>query len=279
MAPVLDALGNGAPVEHGLTSRPGEEGDLALAAIGRGIRTIVAVGGDGTWSNVANAAIRSGQDVRLGLIPGGTGCDLARSLGIPQRDVRECARIIKSGNARAIDVGRIEGRHFLNIVGFGYDVAVLEDSWNVGYLEGSALYLYCAVKQLGRYGGFEVGLYADGQPVVDGRLLMLIIANARVFGGGFRVAPQADLSDGRLDAVVFEDMSFLRRVSLMRRLRNGTHAGAPNVRTRTSSAFRLRFQAPPAYETDGEWNRAKSADLVVETIPRALNVLVAGEAI
>jgi diacylglycerol kinase family enzyme len=56
---------------------------------------------------------------------------------------------VLNGHARAIDVGKVEDRHFLNIVGFGYDVAVLEDSWNVSYLEGSALYLYCAVKQLG----------------------------------------------------------------------------------------------------------------------------------
>lgn len=272
--PVLSALGEGGQkVEHGLTSRPGEEADLARQAIDRGFRTIVAVGGDGTWSNTAQAVIGASTPVRLGLVPGGTGCDFARSLGIPQRDLHACARIIREGHARTVDVGRIEGRYFLNIVGFGYDVAVLEDSWNVAYLEGRALYLYCAVKQLGSYPGFRVGIGVAAQASDPRQLLMLIIANARVFGGGFRIAPTADLSDGKLDAVAIGDVSFVRRLRLMGQLMRGTHGSNPAVEAIRGASFRLQFAAAPAYETDGEWNRAATADLIVETIPRALTVL------
>ncbi len=273
--PVLSALREGgAKVEHELTSKPGEETDIARAAIARGFRTIVAVGGDGTWSNTAQAVIASKEPVRLGLVPGGTGCDFARSLGVPQRDVLACVRIIREGRTRVLDVGRVEDRYFLNIVGFGYDVAVLEDSWNVAYLQGSALYLYCAMKQLGSYPGFRVALGADGDPGVARQLLMLIIANARVFGGGFRVAPEADLADGKLDAIAFGDVPFLRRVNLLGQLRRGTHVANPAVETTRSASFRLRFDTIPAYETDGEWNRARSAELLVETVPQALTVLV-----
>ena len=60
-------------------------------------------------------------------------------------------------------MGKVEDRYFLNIAGFGYDVAVLEDSWNVAYLEGSLLYLYCALRQLGSYRGFSVEAEADGR--------------------------------------------------------------------------------------------------------------------
>jgi diacylglycerol kinase (ATP) len=277
--PVLAALrrdGDGAMVEHGLTQKAGDEAVLAREAVRRGFRTIVAVGGDGTWSNTAQALIGADTEVRLGLVPGGTGCDFARTLGIPQKDVAACAAILRAGHTRLVDVGRVEDRYFLNIVGFGYDVAVLEDSWTVPWLAGSALYTYCAVKQLGRFPGFEVAL-RDG----DGgatqaparRLLMLIVANARVFGGGFRIAPQAELEDGLLDAVAIGDAPFFGRLALMRQLMRGTHGANPSVSVARGPSFQLAFAAPPAYETDGEWQRAASAELTVAAVPRALRVL------
>jgi diacylglycerol kinase (ATP) len=274
VTPVLEALREAGEVGHALTTGPGDEARLATEAIGRGYRRIVAVGGDGTWSNVGNAILRTGVPAKLGLVPGGTGCDLAKSLGIPQRSVPECARIIRGGHTRAIDVGRIEERCFLNVAGFGYDVAVIEDSWNVGYLEGSALYLYCALRQLRSFKGFRVEVEADGEPRAPRDLLMMIVANARVFGGGFQIAPRADLEDGALDAVAFGNMGLLARLGIMARLLRGTHEGSPEVVSTRARRFRFRFGEPPAYETDGEWNRARSAELSVEVLPRALSVLV-----
>jgi diacylglycerol kinase (ATP) len=272
---VLDALkGGGRDVGHALTTRAGEEAELAAKAVAEGYRTLVAVGGDGTWSNVGNAILRSGRRARLGLVPGGTGCDLAKSLGIPQRDVPACARIVLDGRVKTIDVGRIEDRFFLNIAGFGYDVAVLEDSWSVAYLEGSLLYLYCAVRQLRSFPGFAAELGRDGAPPQRRDLLMLIFANARVFGGGFQIAPQADLEDGELDAIAFGNMGLWARLGIMQKLRAGTHLASPHVAASRGRSYALRFEAPPAYETDGEWNRASSAEVRVEVVPRALDVLV-----
>ncbi|HSD27777.1 MAG TPA: diacylglycerol kinase family protein [Vicinamibacteria bacterium] len=274
VAPVLQALAPARRLEHGLTQGPGDEGRLAEEAIRRGFRRIVAVGGDGTWSNVGNAILRTGLPVALGLVPGGTGCDLAKTLGIPPRDLGACCRIVLDGKTRAIDVGRIEDKHFLNIAGFGYDVAVLEDSWSVGYLEGGALYLYCALRQLGSYRGFSLETEADGRPLGRSDMLMVIVANARIFGGGFRVAPHADVEDGKLDAIAVGNMGLAGRVNALVRLLRGTHLRHPRVAGVTASRLVYRFEAPPAYETDGEWNQARSAEVVVEAVPRALRVLV-----
>jgi hypothetical protein len=101
-----------------------------------------------------------------------------------------------------------------------------------------------------------------------------VIANARVFGGGFRIAPAADLSDGQLDAVAFANMPRRRRFPIMLSLLRGTHGTAPEVRLQRAASFRLRFAGPPAYETDGEWNRASSSELTIGTRPAALRVLV-----
>jgi diacylglycerol kinase (ATP) len=274
VAPVLNALAPAKGLEHGLTTGPGDEGRLATEAIRRGFRRIVAVGGDGTWSNVGHAILQTGVPAALGLVPGGTGCDLAKTLGIPPRDVAACCRIALQGATRTIDVGKIEDKHFLNIAGFGYDVAVLEDSWSVAYLEGGALYLYCALRQLGSYRGFPLEMQVDGGPPSKRDMLMLIVANARIFGGGFRVAPHADVEDGRLEAVAFDNMGFGGRVGALVRLLRGTHLRHPKVTGVSAARLVCRFAAPPAYETDGEWNQARSAEVVIEAVPKALRVLV-----
>jgi diacylglycerol kinase (ATP) len=273
--PFLHALRRAgvARLEHALTTRAGDEQALTQEALRQGFRRVVAVGGDGTWSNVGNAILRSGLPAQLGLVPGGTGCDLAKSLGIPARDLDACARIVAAGRTRAIDVGRIEDRHFLNVAGFGFDIAVIEHTWRVRWLRGHPLYLYCALSQLFAFPGFPVDVQADGGSPVRRDLLMLVIANARVFGGGFQIAPQADLGDGRLDAVSFGNMGSAGRLGALLRLMRGTHGRMKEVETSRAPSFRLTFAAPPTYETDGEWNRARAADLEVTILPSALRVL------
>jgi diacylglycerol kinase (ATP) len=275
--PVLAALkqaAGGAAIAHALSARAGDEVTIAQQAAAEGYGRIVAVGGDGTWSHVGNAILRSGRDAALGLVAGGTGCDFAKSLGVPARDVAAAARVIAAGHTRVVDVGTVEGRYFLNVVGFGFDIAVIEDTWRVRYLRGSALYLYCALRQLYRFPGFPVEMEEDGQPARREEMLMLVIANARVFGGGFHIAPAALLGDGQLDCVAFGNMPLRRRFPIMIDLLRGTHARAPEVRVSRASSFRLRFAGPPAYETDGEWNRAGSSELAIGVRPSALRVLV-----
>jgi diacylglycerol kinase (ATP) len=271
---VLSALRRGGPVEHALTEQAGDEARLTKDALGRGFRTIVAVGGDGTWSNVANAILSSRGDATLGLVPAGTGCDFAKSVGIPAKDLDGCAAIVRDGETRSVDVGKVEGHYFLNVMGVGFDVAVLEDSWKVTYLRGDLLYLYCALRQLYGFPGFPAAIGLDGGAPARRDLLMLIIANAKVFGGGFQIAPKADLSDGRLDCVSFSNAGLLKRFRLMGSLSKGTHGALPGVETTQGASFTLRFDAPPSYETDGEWRKAESAELRVEAISRALKIRV-----
>lgn len=272
--PVLAAFkALGLTVDYARTTRAGDEATLTEAALARGFRKIVAVGGDGTWSNVGNAIVRAGVGAQLGLVSGGTGCDLAKSLGIPPKDIAACARIVAEGKSRAIDVGRLEDRFFLNVAGFGFDIAVIEDSWTVRYLGGDLLYLYCALRQLFAFPGFPVEIEVDGRALGRRELLMLVFANGRIFGGGFRIAPQADLCDGRFEMLAFRNMGLLKRLSLLVRLLRGRHQGAPEVESVAGRSFTLRFETPPAYEIDGEWIRAQSRQLRIESLPRALEVL------
>jgi diacylglycerol kinase (ATP) len=102
---------------------------------------------------------------------------------------------------------------------------------------------------------------------------MLVIANARNFGGAFRIAPSASLTDGRLDAIAIRDASPLRRLALFAAAVRGTHTSHPEVSAEQSSRFTLAFSSPPAYETDGEYRRARSDELEIACVPGALRVV------
>ncbi|MGH7721000.1 MAG: diacylglycerol/lipid kinase family protein [Gemmatimonadaceae bacterium] len=259
-----------------VSEAPGGERTLARRALEEGKTTLVAVGGDGTWSNVANTMLAARADARLALIAAGTGNDFYKTVGAPATDAERTAQLVADGTEVRVDVGRIEDRHFLNVAGFGFDIAVLEDVRGIGWLRGRSLYMYSALRQLLGYGGVTIGIAANGDER-RARHLMLIVANARHFGGSFRIAPRASLSDGLLDAISIHDAPPVRRLQLFAAAMKGTHVAHPEVIAEQAPCFRLSFQSPPAYETDGEYNMAATAQLEVTSVPRALRVAALGE--
>ncbi len=258
-----------------LTESKEDERLIAQRAIDEGARTIVACGGDGTWGNVANALLASGaaSDVRLGLIAAGTGNDFAKTVGAPASDFAATAKLVAEGREARVDVGRIEDHYFLNICGFGFDIAVLEDIPKIPLLKGDAVYVVSALRQIVGYGGVDIDITDPGGRRGAMRHLMLVIANARNFGGAFKIAPQASLADGVLDAISIHDASTMRRLKLFGAAAKGSHIGEPEVRHEQGGRFVVHFNTPPAYETDGEYRRAQSADIEVTCLPGALRVI------
>jgi diacylglycerol kinase (ATP) len=258
-------------VEPVYTQRAGDEVGLLDRAIADGAERIVAVGGDGTWSVAADRIVRSGRDVILGLLPAGTGNDFGKSLGIRHERIDEVARAIADRVTTTIDVGRVAGRHFLNVVGLGFDIAVIDDAARTPLLRGDLLYRFCALRQLFRFPGTRVTLAADGETPMPLDVLMLTISNANYFGGSFHIAPRASLSDGRLDAVAIRDAGPLTRARLFSIVSKGTHEGLTHVLTRQAAAFTVDTGGPLRYEVDGEVVDGTSP-LVIEAVPRALRV-------
>jgi diacylglycerol kinase (ATP) len=251
-----------------------DERAVARRAIDDGFTTLVAVGGDGTWGNVANAILASRADVRLGLIAAGTGNDFAKTVGAPMNDLPLTARLsVSDGSDIRVDVGKIEDHFFLNIAGFGFDIAVLEDIPKIPVLRGDAVYIVSALRQIVGYGGVEIGVSTSAANRGTLRHLMLVIANAKNFGGAFKIAPGASLSDGKLDAIAIYDAPPLKRLGLFMAAVKGTHVSKPGVRVEQSPKFSLSFASPPAYETDGEYRQAKTVELEVTCVPAALRVV------
>jgi diacylglycerol kinase (ATP) len=255
-----------------VTERPGDEKRLAALALHDGATTIVACGGDGTWSNAANAILSSGADCRLALLAAGTGNDFAKSVGAPARDIAATARLVAEGAETLVDVGQIEDRYFLNVTGFGFDIAVLDDLENIPLVTGDLLYLTAAIRQLFKFDGMSVDITTAAVARGPRAHLMLIVANGRNFGGMFQIAPDARINDGKLDAISILDASPFTRISMLAAAPSGKHVRNPLVLSEQASSFRLQFAAPPAYETDGEYNQAKSATLEISCNPGALRV-------
>jgi YegS/Rv2252/BmrU family lipid kinase len=293
----LDLLRKRLPeFEHAITSRPREESELAAQAVADGFELIVAVGGDGTWSNVADRLVSLGNpSVALGLLPSGTGNDFGRNFGISPRSPADAVDILARGVVTETDVGRVvsagaplgdaadqttdespvTGRHFLNLVGFGFDVAVIEDTAGAHFLRGELLYKVTALKNLFSFKGVAFELMSD-EPGVDGDHLMLTISNAPFFGGGFLIAPSAELNDGLLDACAIGDSSPFSRMRLFSVAPKGGHVTSPLVHTRKSPRFTVRFADPPKYEVDGELWQAQVNEVHIEVVPAALRIVVPG---
>jgi diacylglycerol kinase (ATP) len=261
--------------DHAATTRAGDEETLVDRALAEGYDRIVAVGGDGTWSKVADRIVRSGRrDVALGLLAGGTGNDFGKTFGITYDRSEEVVRAIASDRRLRIDVGRVGERHFLNVVGFGFDIAVIADSRNVPVLKGDALYRFCALRQLFRFPGLPLEISVDGEPSRRIDHLMLIVANARYFGGSFHIAPRADLHDGMLDLISIGNANPLTRARLFRQVASGEHETSDRVETLRGRKFRIGFDAPLEYEIDGEVYASGGAAVEIEAVPDALDLLV-----
>ena len=231
------------------------------------------VGGDGTCSGVANAILAANAPCRLGVFPCGTGNDFAKTLGVADCAPEQIVSLMQNETS-VIDVGLADGRYFVNSCGFGFDASVLEASNRVHFLKGDAVYIYSALSQLFSYRGIEVT--ASGVPEVKGgSMLMVTVSNGRSLGGAFKIAPNASVLDGRLDACFFSDSNVVERVKLFVGAMRGTHIGMPSVSTASIQQLALTFPSSPLMEMDGELRVARSRTVELRCVPRALSVVAA----
>jgi diacylglycerol kinase (ATP) len=254
-----------------LTARAGDTERLTRAAVEEGANAIIALGGDGTWSQAAATIARLRAPTRLALLAAGTGNDFVRTLELPARDATATLDLIDAGRTRAIDVGVAGETYFLNSVGFGFDAHVLRHMSRPPFIPAKALYTWVAARELFRYHGVHAAVDGGARE----RLLALVVANGRRFGSLFWIAPTASLEDGALDLVRVADAGAARRIGVFASVMRGTHARSPLTRTARAPSFRLVFDEPPVFQADGEVVHAASREIVVAAVPRAVNLVAA----
>ena len=259
-----------------LTKHGGHERELAAHAAAEGIETIIALGGDGTWGNVARGVIESGRDARLVPIAAGTGNDFPHALQLPAHDPAAMARIAASPNSVRVDVGWANDIAFLYVAGLGLETEVVRKVNDIRGLRGPILYIAAALPVLRSYRGLRASVHVQDEPAQPTQqFAALIVSNGPRFGGGFRVAPGAQVTDGTLDMIAVRDAQPLRRLQLFGRARIGSHIGQPEVVRRPVSALTLRFDEPPLLDADGELHQPGSTELRIRVQPGAIRVATA----
>ena len=253
------------------TAHAGDEARLVAEALGDGVETLVVAGGDGTWSNCAIPLARAGSPARLAILAAGTGNDFAKNLGHAARDPRALAERLADGTPpeRRVDMGRVDDTWFLNVAGFGFDVACNHAAERLRPVPGAPRYVAAALAELFRYRGLALGV-AGSAPAPH---LLAVFANGAHFGGAFHIAPGARIDDGALDAVFVDDVAPLARLPLLARAIRGTHLASPHCRHHRTARVALTFAEPPWFEADGELRRAAAATVEVASVPGALRIV------
>lgn len=260
-----------------LTTAPGDA--ELMAAEADGFDTVVALGGDGVIHEVANGLMRRPAEGRaqLGVIPLGSGNDYARTLGMARNDVEAALAQLVRGVARPVEVGRVNGTHFVQTLSFGLDAAIALDTTDRRARdtsqEGEALFVTSGIKILSQArGGYACAARFDGEPARELSTLVFAIQVGPSYGGGFRICPDASPCDGALDVCYNVRVPALPHLlGLFGLARRGLHARSSVVRLRRIRRAELDFEVATPCQVDGE--RLEGTHFSVEVVPQALRVI------
>ncbi len=214
------------------------------------------VGGDGTVREAAAAL--AGTDRTLGIVPVGSGNDLLKTLGVPG-DPRAACRVCRDGQTRRIDVVQVRAEGsggpreliFANAAGFGFDAAVVAEATRSVRLRGLPLYLAAVFRAVRDYQCPLVRIAVAGQ-TWEQRVLMLAVANGRIYGGGMKIAPQALLDDGLADICVIDAVSRLTIYRRLPRFVAGSHVTLREVSMHRAAELEIEFLEPVLVQLDGD---------------------------
>lgn len=267
---------------HDVTSLQEPDFDQLMASGRRAVGTkpdaLVVVGGDGMVNLGANLVART--RVPLGIVPSGTGNDMARGLGIPFDNTEAAIRSLADALGRAprsVDAGLVHyledgepaERWFACVLSAGFDAIVNERANHMRRPRGASRYLIALGLELARLRPIQYRLVLDGE-VLETSGALISVGNNVSLGGGMKVTPDAQLDDGLLDVLVVKALSRLSFLRIFPRVFEGTHVTDPRVSIRRAKRIRIEAEGLVAY-ADGE--RFGELPIDIEVVPNALRLL------
>jgi YegS/Rv2252/BmrU family lipid kinase len=261
-----------------LTTRPGEATELAQQARDNDLDAVFVVGGDGTINEVINGLAES--EVALGVLPGGTGNVWAKELGLPTRSPRhwlpivESAKALVPGTVRRIDLGKANGRYFLQWAGVGLDAEVtytMEPRTRRQKRLGALGYIVAGVVVASTMAGIRTRVFVDDQRVYR-RAILIVISNSQLYGGMVRIASDARLDDGLLDVNVFAGTGFGSAIRTALGVITGLHVKDPRHSHYQGRIIQIHSSKPMPVIVDGD--PFGTTPLECQVVPRALSVLI-----
>ena len=264
------------------TERPGHAIELARLAADAGYDMVVAAGGDGTISDVVNGLMRGGKAVtKLGIIPIGSGNDLAWSLKIPT-DVETAVHQLFKGQPQTIDLARIEDDHGRfrivdNNIGIGFDAIVVITTENITRVHGFLMYLTATLRTIATYSQMpKITAYFDDEKVEQSIMLIAFGVGPRG-GGGFLLTPFAKQNDDLVDTCTANKMGRLSMIGLLLKVFNGSHVHSKRITMRQNMQIRVRADRPMPIHTDGEvfaYPQDNVREVTITSLPAAIEVIV-----
>ena len=287
---VAETLGRAFPFDEAITEGPGDATRLVRAALRGGAERIVAIGGDGTINEVANGFFEDGVAIApaasLAIIPYGTGGDFRKTVNL-STDVGAAAAVIAANHTTRIDLGKLTYttasggtavRMFVNIASFGSSGVVDKRVNESGKRLGSRLsFLVAAARTTWSYKNQRVQLVFDGRDRAEATINTVAVANGKYFGGGMKVAPDAELDDGVFDVVSLGDLTFGEIMKNSRRIYQGTHLTADKVSARRAKVVEAEpIDAGEVVELDVDGENPGRLPARFEIVPQALALVIPG---
>lgn len=208
------------------------EGDAtreAAEAVERGYDIILAAGGDGTLNEVVNGMAEKNNLPPLGIFPLGTTNDFARAMGIPKRWEDYCDLVIEN-KTRPIDIGKVNGRHFINIAGGGsLTELTYEVPSKLKTLIGQLAYYMKGMEKMASLSPITLEIHAEGHDLIEGEFMLFLIANSNSVGGFEKLAPDARIDDGLLDVIALKKCNLAEFIRLVSMALRGEHFNDPRV--------------------------------------------------
>jgi diacylglycerol kinase (ATP) len=264
----LTRLREGGLVVRNLQGRdPDEASDLAQQCVADGIDALVICGGDGMVHLAVQAV--AGTATALGIIPAGTGNDVARYFDLPRKDPAAAADRVIAGQTRTIDLARSGSKYFVTVLAAGFDAVVNERANKMTWPKGQMRYNLATLSELRVFEPLPYTLQIDDQELTLDAMLVAV-GNGPSFGGGLRITEGAVLDDGMLDVVIIKPMSKLGLIRTYPKLFKGTHVTHPQYEHHLAKSVTVAAPGIVSY-ADGE--RFGPLPLTVECAPGALTVL------
>lgn len=249
-----------------------------IAKNARDIDTILVLGGDGIAHEAVNGLMQRAEDDRptLGVIPVGSGNDLARTLHIPDDITAACDALLEADVALS-DVGRVNSQYFIETLSFGLDAAIALDTVErrkkTGK-RGTRLYMESGFDQLMHHlNTYEYTVSVDGGVPVEGQSITFAVQNGPYYGGGFKICPEATLTDGVLDVcIAHPPVGVMRACYIFLKAKEGRHTGVKQMEIFRATSLYVTFKEAPPAQADGEKITGTTFD--ISLCPAALPMLM-----
>lgn len=233
---------------------------LVQGELDKNYTEVIAVGGDGTLGEVVNGVI--GKDIKVGILPVGSGNDFIKTLGISE-NLDQRLEAIKKGMTREVYVPSVNQHYFINVLGWGVDAEIIKEKEKNFIREGKLNYLYSTIKMLLVYKPKEVTFYIDGKEF-SREIYLVAIGNGQYVGSGMKICPKGNPEEEDFEICIVGKMPLLTLLWHFPKIYKGTHGSVKGIEMQKGREILVAFPKETWIQEDGTLRKLTSLNLKKE---------------